>query len=220
MSVLYLYLPESPFLTHGNSSLILLMTYTILGTLYNRFVLDLHGYDQIPQFSFESMKYHGKEAFEWTRDMAGIIAVNLCSRISTNNGYNIMSSNNPRTPNPVSHQAQVFNANANVEDVEQGNQKNKPAATTPLQDSLIINPVSHQSQAAHSLSFSASSSSQPTTTSQRKIDVPATPNVNLVDYAEEEPDFKLGGDDGEDDGEVPPSSDKLGATDATSHAIL
>lgn len=38
------------------------MTYTALGTLYNRYVLQLRGFDQIPQFSVESMKYHAREA--------------------------------------------------------------------------------------------------------------------------------------------------------------
>lgn len=174
------------------------MTYTILGTLYNRFVLDLRGYDQIPQFSFESMKYHGKEAFEWTKDMAGIIAVDFCSRISTTNGH-MSSSNNPRTPNPVSHQAQVFSANVN-DDIEQGKQqqqqqepivrpqKSKPALTS-LQTSRI-NPVSHQSQSSQSLSFAASPP-QPT---PKKVDV-AAPKVDLLDSTnEEEDEFVLGGD--------------------------
>ncbi len=35
------------------------MAYTVLGVLYNRFVLQLRGFDQIPQFSVESMNYHG-----------------------------------------------------------------------------------------------------------------------------------------------------------------
>ncbi|KXN84971.1 hypothetical protein AN958_11816 [Leucoagaricus sp. SymC.cos] len=50
-------------------SLILLMTYTVLGTLYNRYVLQLRGYDQIPQFSVESMRYHAREAVDWIQDI-------------------------------------------------------------------------------------------------------------------------------------------------------
>jgi hypothetical protein len=174
------------------------MTYTILGTFYNRFVLDLRGYDQIPQFSFESMKYHGKEAFEWTKDMAGIIAVDLCSRISTTNGY-MSSGNDPRTPNPVSHQAQVFSANVS-DDVELGKQQgandpivgpqNSKPGLTSLQTSRI-NPISHQSQSSQSLSF-AVSPSQPTAL-QKMVDLAAA-KVDLLDSTDEEDEFILGGD--------------------------
>ncbi|KAJ3511454.1 hypothetical protein NLJ89_g4087 [Agrocybe chaxingu] len=78
--------------------LVLLMTYTVLGTLYNRFVLDLRGFDQIPQFSIESMKYHGREAFEWCKDMAGIIILNLGSRNGGGGAYSGLPSANLGQP--------------------------------------------------------------------------------------------------------------------------
>jgi len=131
-------------------------------------------------------------------------AVDFYSRISTSNGH-MSSSNNPRTPNPVSHQAQVFSANVN-DDVEQGKQqqggndpiirpqKSKPALTS-VQTSRI-NPVSHQSQSSQSLSFAASPSQL---TPEKKVDLLARPKVDLLDSTEEEDEFILGGDVRDDD---------------------
>ncbi len=151
------------------------MTYTILGTLYNRFVLDLRGYDQIPQFSFESMKYHVKEGFEWTKDMAGILFVNFFDR----SPHSSMRSNHPRTPNPVSHQAQVSGMGSN-HDLEQGGSPAdrsvfiRPDAShkspVPPQRPLT-NPVSHHTQ---SLSQSLPTPHQPTPQSTREVITPPT----------------------------------------------
>ncbi|KAJ3544610.1 hypothetical protein NMY22_g2724 [Coprinellus aureogranulatus] len=53
----------------------LLAAYTVLGTLYNRYVLQLRGFDQIPQFSLESMKYHTSEAIDWLKDIAATLDI-------------------------------------------------------------------------------------------------------------------------------------------------
>ncbi|THU96288.1 mannose 6-phosphate receptor domain-containing protein [Dendrothele bispora CBS 962.96] len=48
--------------------LILLALYTTLGTLYNRYVLNLRGFDQLPQFSIEGIRYHTAEVFDFAKD--------------------------------------------------------------------------------------------------------------------------------------------------------
>ncbi|KAK7453301.1 hypothetical protein VKT23_011976 [Stygiomarasmius scandens] len=48
--------------------LILLALYTTLGTLYNRYVLHLRGFDQVPQFSLEGIRYHTLEVWDFARD--------------------------------------------------------------------------------------------------------------------------------------------------------
>jgi hypothetical protein len=103
------------------------MLYIVLGTLYNRYVLHLTGFDQIPQFSLESMKYHGGEAVEWFRD--------AMSRFYE--GGQRMGTN------PVSHQTQAGvgdpNAGVFVRAPRRGNASGARRVET--------NPVSHQNQA-------------------------------------------------------------------------
>jgi cation-dependent mannose-6-phosphate receptor len=65
----------------------LVMLYLVCGTLYNRFVLNLSGFDQIPQFSWTSLKYHVSEAAGNIRE-----AFDETQRLA-------------RQPNPHSHQA-------------------------------------------------------------------------------------------------------------------
>lgn len=132
------------------------MTYTVLGTLYNRYVLQLRGFDQIPQFSIESMKYHGSEAWDWIRDVAAQFNIGTNAGHGRGN-YDGLPSAGIRTPNPVSHQAQV--GNLGPQDLEGGSRNEGfvrpqriPSTVNPFQRAEI-NPVSHHSQ---SLSFSAS----------------------------------------------------------------
>ncbi|THU88501.1 hypothetical protein K435DRAFT_782031, partial [Dendrothele bispora CBS 962.96] len=47
--------------------LILLALYTTLGTLYNCYVLKLRGFDQLPQFSIEGIRYHTAEVFDFAK---------------------------------------------------------------------------------------------------------------------------------------------------------
>jgi len=69
--------------------LIFLMLYLVCGTLYNRFVLNLSGFDQIPQFSWASLTYHVSEAAGNIREYMGTF---------------YRSQRPSREPNPYSHQ--------------------------------------------------------------------------------------------------------------------
>jgi cation-dependent mannose-6-phosphate receptor len=148
------------------------MTYAVLGTLYNRYVLQLRGVDQIPQFSIESMRYHGGEAWDWIKDI--ISGLNIGGHESGGIPYRGRSSGlpsgGPRTPNPVSHHSQNSGTgpSGSVDDLEVNGGLNKSGNSgfiRPQQNKSRgspfqrqgINPVSHQSQAfVESLSFSAS----------------------------------------------------------------
>ena len=151
------------------------MAYAVLGTLYNRYVLQLRGVDQIPQFSIESMRYHGSEAWDWIIDI--VSGLNIGGHRSDGTPYgghpSGLPSGGPRMPNPVSHHSQ--NSGSGPPDGREENGLDKSSnsgfirpqesknKTSPFQR-LETNPVSHQSQVfAGSLSFSAASppSSQP-----------------------------------------------------------
>ncbi|PPQ72414.1 hypothetical protein CVT24_002985 [Panaeolus cyanescens] len=171
--------------------LVLLMTYTVLGTLYNRYVLQLRGFDQIPQFSIESMKYHGSEALDWIRDIAA--QFNIGTGGHSHGNYDSLPSAGIRTPNPVSHQAQV--GGLGPQDLESTGQQNGfvrpqriPSTVNPFQRAEI-NPVSHHSQ---SLSFSASNPQSPPSLAHPQ---PQTPTQPIRQSGNE---FTL---DDEDDGE-------------------
>lgn len=69
--------------------LVLLMLYLVCGTIYNRFVLNLSGLDQIPQFSWTSLKYHVTETVGNIREGMGMF---------------YESQGSTRDPNPHSHQ--------------------------------------------------------------------------------------------------------------------
>ncbi|KAF8902188.1 mannose-6-phosphate receptor binding domain-containing protein [Gymnopilus junonius] len=213
------------FAVLGIIFLALLMTYTVLGTLYNRYVLQLRGYDQIPQFSIESMKYHGREALDWIKDIMAMY--NIGGSIGgSNSGYK-----GPAT-NPISHQSQVSGFNAG-DDLEEGGSissvpsggfirpQAKRTAPNPFQRA-DINPVSHQSQVnaqTQSLSFAQSptptrSSFSPSLDSQsRSIPQSARKFIQVPQAREptkEEREFMLGEEesDAEELGEVsmPPSA--------------
>ncbi|KAF8971884.1 mannose-6-phosphate receptor binding domain-containing protein [Flammula alnicola] len=192
--------------------LVVLMTYTVLGTLYNRYVLQLRGFDQIPQFSIESMKYHGQEAWDWIKDMAA--ALDIGGTGGRAGGYSGLSSSGPRTPNPVSHQSQVSGF-GHADDVEEGGDlargvgggfirpqlsKNRSATFQRVE----TNPISHQTQvnAAQSLSFSASASPSPPpglgqSPPQQNRQIPQTRRLgpDARGSTAEERDFMLGDDD-------------------------
>ncbi|KAJ3571540.1 hypothetical protein NP233_g3690 [Leucocoprinus birnbaumii] len=119
--------------------LTLLLTYTVLGTLYNRYVLQLRGYDQIPQFSIESMKYHASEAMDWIKDI--LAAYNLPGGSRGTLPY---ASRAPHSAtNPVSHHTQAseeLNINQNTTFVRPQAPNSRPP---PRPD---VNPVSHHAQ--------------------------------------------------------------------------
>ena len=145
------------------------MTYAVFGTLYNRYVLQLHGVDQIPQFSIESMMYHGSEAWDWIKDI--ISGLNIGGHGSGATPYGGRPSGGPRTPNPVSHHTQSSGSGPSGSpdglDVNGGLDKSGNGGFIRPQQSknrgspfqrLETNPVSHQSQVfAESLSFPATS---------------------------------------------------------------
>ena len=199
---------------HKFSSLSLLMTYAVLGTLYNRYVLQLRGVDQIPQFSIESMRYHGGEAWDWIKDI--ISGLNIGGHRSGGTSYggppSGLPSGGPRMPNPVSHHSQNSGSGPPDDLEENGgpdksrnsgfirSQQNKNRAS-PFQR-LETNPVSHQSQVfAGSLSFPAAS--PPPSQPQHHHDLPLQGHRLSTDRrgsTKEEQDF-IPGDD-EDDEEL------------------
>jgi len=137
------------------------MAYTVLGVLYNRYVLQLRGVDQIPQFSIESMKYHAGEAYDWFKD---ILAGYHASRQGGQNPYaSVPPSAAPRSAtNPVSHYTQSTEPTTpHTGDVESSGSsfpsgfirpqagKNRASAFQRYE----TNPVSHQTQVNASLSF-------------------------------------------------------------------
>ena len=147
------------------------MTYAVLGTLYNRYVLQLRGVDQIPQFSIESMRYHGSEAWDWVKDLFS--GLNIGGHRSGDTVYGGRPSRlppgGPRTPNPVSHHSQNSGTGPSGphDDLEVNGSLNKSnnggfirpqqskSRASPFQR-LEVNPVSHQSQVfAESLSSPA-----------------------------------------------------------------
>jgi len=151
--------------------LVLLMTYTVLGTLYNRFVLQLRGFDQIPQFSVESMKYHGSEALDWIKDVVANLDIGGHASGGAGGGYNGRSSTPIPTTNPVSHQSQVFGTGDSQEGAAFGGGGGgfiRPQASRTRSAAFQrfeTNPVSHQSQVnaqiAQSLSFSTTEPHSP-----------------------------------------------------------
>jgi hypothetical protein len=207
------------------SFLVLLMTYTVLGTLYNRYVLQLRGFDQIPQFSVESMKYHGREAYDWIKDMVAALDIGGHTSGGAGGGYSGLSSAGIPTTNPVSHQSQVFGAG----DIQQGGAFGQGGGgfvrpqTSRTQSSSFrrfeTNPVSHQSQVnaqtAQSLSFSTSVPHSPSPPIQSPYSESTIPQVRRSGppdsrgSTKEERDFMLGGedDDAEELGDisVPPT---------------
>ncbi|KIL71248.1 hypothetical protein M378DRAFT_154764 [Amanita muscaria Koide BX008] len=114
-------------------ALVLVVAYTVLGTLYNRYVLQLRGFDQIPQFSFESMRYHAHQAIDWFRD----IMSNFYEQSQHAGGGDLpfrRPGGSANAPNPFSHFTQTNNGNEFIRPRDNAGRKHD------------INPVSHQSQ--------------------------------------------------------------------------
>lgn len=107
------------------------MAYLVLGTLYNRYVLNLTGTAQIPQFSFEAMRYHTTEAWKWIRERMG----------NGRSGFGDADGG----VNFVSHQAQ-----AGLESAGGGGggfvRPTSGAKRAPQPQRATTNPVSHQAQ--------------------------------------------------------------------------
>ncbi|TFK69067.1 mannose 6-phosphate receptor domain-containing protein [Pluteus cervinus] len=110
-------------------TLSLLVIYTILGTLYNRYVLNLRGFDQIPQFSIESMRYHATEAWDWTKDI--ITAYRANGGFSGYRGFG----NDSYQPTPTSPSRPTS-----------GQEPRNPGGFIRPRPTAATNPVSHHAQ--------------------------------------------------------------------------
>lgn len=192
--------------------LVLLMAYTILGVLYNRFVLQLRGFDQIPQFSVESMNYHGREAWDWIKDLLSTLDIGGL-RGNGNGSYSAMPSGSLPTTNPVSHHSQAagfgreedFDTGPDFHNGEFADTANFIRPTQPGRNRSAafqradINPISHQSKVntAQSLSFSSPPSPLPGVSiepiPQTRSSVPQNPST--ASNAHRERDFMFGYDD-------------------------
>ncbi|KAG6919865.1 hypothetical protein DXG01_015573 [Tephrocybe rancida] len=138
----------------------LALLYLVAGTLYNRFVLNLRGIDQIPRFSFESMQYHAYEAVDWFKDLTGIASNQYNYRLPEEGLSSSAGSVFPRSAqgtagiNPVSHQTQVSSpppaqsagGGAGAAFVRPYHSRTA-SSTGPAGKKPDINPVSHQAQA-------------------------------------------------------------------------
>ncbi|GLB43756.1 putative mannose 6-phosphate receptor domain-containing protein [Lyophyllum shimeji] len=192
----------------------LALVYLVAGTLYNRFVLNLRGIDQIPKFTLEGMRYHASEAIDWIKDLAS-------SATERGSGYSGMSTENfgapspggdilPRSApstagmNPVSHQTQ---ASASLSG-EGGSGSETFVRPQPSRTTLgaarttEINPISHQAQTsaqlAPSLPSDASSTPAPPPPVKKEKH---RPKPFDLESTMQEREFMLGGDDDEDEEE-------------------
>ncbi|KAF9447842.1 mannose 6-phosphate receptor domain-containing protein [Macrolepiota fuliginosa MF-IS2] len=175
-------------------TLILLMTYTVLGTLYNRYVLQLRGFDQIPQFSIESMKYHAREAMDWIKDI--MATYNVRPR-----GGLPYTSRGSSATNPVSHHTQAsedLNINTNNNFV-----RPQPTFTRPASQANNTNPISHHTQTQVETPQNIPSASPPPPPPKQSLPQFAPRRVDLGSRGptKEEREFLLGDEDDEDDEE-------------------
>lgn len=173
--------------------LILLLSYTVLGTLYNRYVLQLRGFDQIPQFSIESMKYHSREAADWIKDIMSAYNIGGTGEILPYDSQGV------GTTNPVSHHNQTseeFNINQN-------NTLVRPQLSTPRSPPRSdMNPVSHHAQMQTEIQRSRSSVQVTPKTSPKQPHLQlSTRRVDLGSRGptQEEREFLLGHDEEEDE---------------------
>ena len=212
MSVNYLDTTVTQSTNIAYSFLALLMIYTVLGTLYNRYVLQLRGVDQIPQFSLESMRYHGSEALDWIKDILSGFDFGGHRNGGTPYGglpSGGLPSGGLRTPNPISHHSQT-SGSGHPDDLEENRGLDKSSSggfirpqqsknrASPFQR-LETNPVSHQSQViAQSLSLSTSASPLPSQSQHQTHDLPSQGSRSAAERrgsTKEERDFMLGDDE-------------------------
>lgn len=139
---------NNPLLIQPFRVLIILLIYTVLGTLYNRYVLQLRGFDQIPQFSFESMKYHVREAVDWIKDIMAAYNVG-------GSGGGLPHTSRSGTANPVSHHTQAS------EDLNISTNNNFIRPQTRSAPQPNTNPVSHHTQTQSEMQSAQPSSNSP-----------------------------------------------------------
>ncbi|KAF8639602.1 hypothetical protein AX16_010271 [Volvariella volvacea WC 439] len=201
----------------------LLMFYAVLGTLYNRFVLNLRGFDQIPQFSVESMRYHASEAWDWMKDVYANYRQNGGFR--SYEGYRpaggIFRAENDAPTNPVSHhtQSQADSSDSgafrlgpgDVESVggSRGGFVRPTPRISPNTRGVETNPVSHYTQ-SQQIQYQ---SQQPPSPPPKQP--PAKPQAESSRGASKEAEFSLSDDDESDEQElddVRPSSNNGSST--------
>ncbi|KAF8079323.1 mannose-6-phosphate receptor binding domain-containing protein [Lyophyllum atratum] len=188
----------------------LAVLYLVAGTIYNRFVLNLRGVDQIPKFSLESMRYHASEALDWIKDLVG--------GHGGGGGYGRMNTNDFGAPsagggafpssaqstggiNPVSHQAGTTPREGS-EGAGGGGGLVRPQHARTMSGGARrteINPVSHQALMSAQLG-----PAQPNAPSQPPAAQPTRkekhrPKGFDLESSMQEQEFMLGGDEDEDD---------------------
>ncbi|KAG6891625.1 hypothetical protein C0992_001310 [Termitomyces sp. T32_za158] len=149
------------------------LLYFIAGTLYNRYVLHLQGFDQIPRFSIESMRYHASETADWFKDLVGLGTKKYNYRMPEEglstpfSGENVLSRSAQGTGglNPISHHTQASRPeNAGTGPSLGGGAFVRPYiahTTSPSGKKPDINPISHQVQAVVTSTVSAPSTDLP-----------------------------------------------------------
>jgi hypothetical protein len=204
--------------SNQHSTLSISILYVVFGVLYNRYVLRLRGFDQIPQFSIASMKYHAHEVLDWLKDVA--TGMHEGGRtIGAHSGFFSSSSSaselglgggsgfsHPNV-NPVSHQNQNQNQNHGREGGTRNGSSSgfvRPQSGTGLGPENgrrgEINPVSHQAQSR--MESRDSLASQPPRA--KKENLPPRPlQLETGASSMEDREFMLGDDEGDDVGDAP-----------------
>ncbi|KAJ4479927.1 mannose-6-phosphate receptor binding domain-containing protein [Lentinula aciculospora] len=200
---------------------LIVMLYLVFGTLYNRYVLQLRGFDQIPQFSIEAMKYHAREALDWFRDTmgklyeggqgngwGGNVPRSWGGHSNANAGFGVGSqlpagraiprhnTRNGPTTNSFSHQAQVdVSGGDSTTALDASGEGGVGGFVRPSsRGSSSTNPISHQNQ---------TDSTNPVSQPPAPLPIPPAP-LPVKKYepgssTAEERTFMLGDDDEEDD---------------------
>jgi cation-dependent mannose-6-phosphate receptor len=160
----------------------------------------------------ESMKYHGREAYDWIKDMVATLDIGGPASRGAGGSYSGLSSAGIPTTNPVSHQSRVFGAGDIQEEGgafgEGGGGFIRPQSSRTQSNSFRrfeTNPVSHQTQVnaqtAQSLSFSTSASHSPSPPIQSPYPESTIPQVRRSGppdsrgSTKDERDFMLGDED-------------------------
>ncbi|KAK1227748.1 hypothetical protein PQX77_009218 [Marasmius sp. AFHP31] len=188
---------------------VVVMIYLLLGTLYNRYVLELRGFDQVPRFSIEAMKYHvghGVDAFrEWmtTRGYEG--GQRSFSGDFGNRGYERVPGGleggfgRPRRSetNPVSHQAGV-DVGGGLDGGFVRPNPSSPRPQPPPPPPQDTNPVSHHSQ---SQSQQQTEQAHQPPSQQNQNQQPPPPPQTQAPAAATQPPFALEDDDEDEEEE-------------------
>jgi len=194
---------------HSTISIIIL--YMVFGTLYNRYVLRLRGFDQIPQFSLASMKYHAHEALDWLKDIASGMREGGRS-MGSNSGFfphsDLSSAAGfggggefPRTDTtPVSHQSQQP-THGRTGSGGGGGFMRPQTRTSSNGKRGEINPVSHQAQSQMERGESSSPPSLPPLPVKEKPR-PKPFELETTGSTREEREFMLGDDEAEEGDDV------------------